>query len=393
MRESIDPILSPYQLGPHQFPGYWQYLFPPDVLAYRLPKERRASCAACPMIEARGFRPDYRCCTYLPFVPGFAVGLVMLEGKQRDLIKHLIERGFMTPEGLHPSPLARFHAKREDALGLYGKGESLCHLLDVKTGYCGIYAFRNGVCSTFFCIHDHGLLGEEFWGSLRDLACQLEVALHQWALRQLGFDLDDYIARLNQLADDPLGTSNAATRAWRQDVLDYLWGDWRHREQELFLETALLISTHRQDLFHLASKQRVLEPLEFEAALQNLINPEPEVDHDGVIKSGGALVQSHLELNHQLHDLLWTVPDAKSFLRLSTNVTIDQAAGLVRYQESDDYWELNIAPDEVRALLYFSVPRLLEKALNECSDLKNMGDPYGFISEYLANQVLEQLRG
>lgn len=390
MSTLLDPILSPYQLGPLQFPGYWQYLLPPEILNYRIPTERRASCAACPMIESRGFRPDYRCCTYLPFVPGFAIGLAMLEGKRKTQLERLVDSGYMTPEGLHPSPLARFHAKREDALGLYGKGESLCHLLEPETGYCGIYAFRNGVCSTFFCVHDHGLVGEEFWSALRDLVCQLETGLQQWALRQLDFDLDAYMLRLDELATDPLNASLPTTRAWRPELLEELWGDWRERKCELFLECANLVSKHRENLFFLAERQAIVEPAVLEAVLQTLTSNDSKA-LDQVTVRGNSPIANHLDLVRDIHKVMWMLPEADALLRLNPKVTLDRSTGILRFDEEDDYWELNVTAAEVNCLLYFSVPRSMNKARRECREIGNLADFNSFIAEYLASHVLEQI--
>jgi Fe-S-cluster containining protein len=388
MSASEDPILLPYRYGPHHVPGYWQFLLPPEARVYRLPKERRATCANCPMVEARGFRPDYRCCTYLPLVPGFAIGLALQEGGPRGRLEALIDQGHMTPEGLHPSPLARFHARRQDALGLYGKGETLCPLLDAPTGQCGIYAFRNGVCSTFFCVHDHGLVGDQFWSGLRDLVCQLETALHQWALREVGFDLEAYMQALDGLADDPLGASDPLSRGWRPAVLDRLWADWRGRERELFLATAREVSARRQELHGIATRQRLAEPLLFEAALARLSSDDLLAEVDVPTLLGSSPVAAHVELTGELHEALWSLPDPDVELRLNPAVTVDVAAGRLRFDEADDYWELDLSAEEAEAVLFFSAPRSLRLALTRCPELARLADPRAFLAECLANQVL-----
>lgn len=383
-----DPIYESYTLGPHKVPGYWQFLLPKVVQAYRLPSERRATCANCPMIAARGFRPDYRCCTYLPLVPGFAVGLAMQQGRARERLELLISQGFMTPEGLVPSPLARFHFKRQDALGLYGKGETLCHLLDPTTGHCGIYAFRNGVCSTFFCIHDHGDVGDEFWGSLRDLVCHLETAVQQWALREVGFDVQRYMTALDALADAPLAASDTQTRAWHGDVLAGLWGEWRGREATLFLSLADLVKQHRGELARIAERQTVIEPMIFEAALRKITDDDLFASDDRPTVPGDPSTKAQIALLSDLEDALWRLPDLDLPLSLHPAVSIDQQACRLRFDMQDDYWELDLSEVETQALLFFSVPHSLRAALAGNAALNALPNPTAFVAEHLACQVL-----
>ena len=73
-------------------------------------------------------------------------------------------------------------------------------MLDTSNGYCKIHAFRNGVCSTFFCEKDYEDLSAEFWGSLKFLVGQIEMALSQWAMRFVGFDLEAYMERYDSLS-------------------------------------------------------------------------------------------------------------------------------------------------------------------------------------------------
>ena len=390
MSIDIDPILLPYKLGPQQVPGYWQFLLPEHVKSLRLPSERRATCAQCPMIAARGFRPDYRCCTYLPLVPGFAIGLALRQGQARPLLERLIKQGYMTPEGLLPSPLARFHFKRQETLGLYGKGDALCHLLDQTTGRCGIYAFRNGVCSTFFCIHDHGGVGEDFWMTLRDLVCQLETALQQWALGEMGFDVEHYMRALDLLAEDPLAASDVRTKAWRDDVLDILWGSWRGREAHFFLALADLVIEHKAEIAEISSKYQVVEPLRFEGAMARLISKDMTAPAPAPLATvpGSSPTRVQVSLLQDLEDALWRLPARDLPLTLHPAVTIDLKHGRLRFDEGDDYWELDLSAHETRALLYFASPHCLDEALAHSVDWKMLSDPFAFAAEYLACQVL-----
>ena len=49
-----DPIFEPVQMGAHQMPGVWRYLFPEDFHWLKLPDERHATCDDCYKVKSFG---------------------------------------------------------------------------------------------------------------------------------------------------------------------------------------------------------------------------------------------------------------------------------------------------------------------------------------------------
>ena len=72
------------------------------------------------------------------------------------------------------------------------------------------------MCSTF-CEKDYELSAE-----LRDSWClvgQIEMALSQWAMRFVGFDLESYMERYDSLADDFETVTDKESKGWSEKAL------------------------------------------------------------------------------------------------------------------------------------------------------------------------------
>lgn len=253
MQQQRDPLHRPLRLGAHMVPGFWRFLFADDPSELRYPSECRSTCANCPKVAQEGFHPDYRCCTYHPTIPNFLLGLALENAETAPLIDALIAESFATPEGLQPTAAQTHAALVQRAANDFGKEHAVvCRFLDAASGRCRMYAYRNGVCSTFFCIHDQGDDGREFWAKLQAAASQAETALAQWAMQAAGFDVAAYFARFDSMSHDVAAHTAAVGQAWTDEARKTLWGDWFGRERELYLACAALIRTNKERLGELA---------------------------------------------------------------------------------------------------------------------------------------------
>jgi hypothetical protein len=117
----------------------------------------------------------YKCCTFQPFVANFLLGAHLASGGQLP-----VPRG---PEsGFHLTPLGLFASqdfkRRHQATADEERGaDLLCAFY--RDGKCGIFAFRPGECSTYFCTGPDQLLSEQSFA--------VEVAVAQLALFEQGF--------------------------------------------------------------------------------------------------------------------------------------------------------------------------------------------------------------
>ncbi|MEZ4271966.1 MAG: hypothetical protein R3C68_11215 [Myxococcota bacterium] len=270
-----DPIFEPFVMGKHQMPGVWRYLFPEEFAWLKLPDERHATCDDCYKVKFGEYRNDCRCCTYFPELSNFLVGLG-LKSASRQVLTPLIERRLFLPMGLAPTPLRYQRIIAAYAADRFGEEPwMVCPFVNPETFHCGVYAFRNSVCSTFFCTNDHGALGNEFWGNVQDLAGQVESSIAQWCMGELGFSHELYVQRLDSLSVDVSSMSEPDTLAWDDHVYAALWGDWCGKELVFFENCAELVMKHRETLFEIARQQAGRDALIYEKNVRLFI---PEKD-------------------------------------------------------------------------------------------------------------------
>jgi hypothetical protein len=218
-----------------------------EALGGAVPEERHATCSACAMCTPTAataatasltvFDPATKCCTYVPTLPNFLVGLVLEDDDPAALAGRVsIERRIaagtgVTPLGLQPDPhyvLIYKHAGHE----LFGRTRGLrCpHYLPGDGGQCGIWRHRNAVCATWFCKFERGRVGKRFWDALLQLLTMVERHLGLWAVGELGEPIDGLGPAL--LPYYATGLPGPAS-TWS--------GRWAGRAQEFYRETARLV--------------------------------------------------------------------------------------------------------------------------------------------------------
>ena len=113
------------------------------------------------------------------------VGLAVMHDKNsKKLVKKVLNDGFLLPDGM--SETGKMYA---DFITQVSKEEfgqtdtTLCPYLNKENGFCGIYHYRNAVCSSFFCKNDNGDYGQKFWDEITTLVMQVELSLAQWDSR------------------------------------------------------------------------------------------------------------------------------------------------------------------------------------------------------------------
>lgn len=232
--------------------GEWaRALFPEPV-----PREQRATCSACPMVTpdpavtSRAlpvFSPVVKCCTYLPSLPNYLVGSILDDAAvdprgRESVVSRIARRTAVTPLGLGQTGTFRltYEASQEE---VFGRADSLrCpHYLD--GGACGIWKHRNSICSTWFCKHVRGDVSRQFWTAFKELLGCLEAELSVWAAAQAGIS-DAVISSLLESRPAPFrAVLIEELTGIRAGVVEAeLWGPWRGREAEYFIETSRLVA-------------------------------------------------------------------------------------------------------------------------------------------------------
>jgi Fe-S-cluster containining protein len=398
-----DLVHEPFAWGRHGMPGLWRHLLPEDALWLELPEERCATCDDCPEVARGVFRADCQCCTYFPQIPNFMLGLALRDPNARAPVAELIAAGHATPQGLLATPRRFLGAVQMEAAETFGNDPAQnCPFLEPETRGCQIYAYRNSVCSTFFCDHDHGDEGAGVWSRLQGLMGRIEIGLSHWAMTEVGFDSRDYLARLDGLAGDIEAVSDA-DGAWSLRAREALWGTWLGREIAFFEACADRVLRDRERLFEIAKAEPYREALRFERAVREWL-PEAIRDEAPEVSDEGVEPPSIHDLTYKL-DLavrhLWELPFHEGRVSLAAGVALaaePEAGGLVLASRVGRHrltWPageaepaLYVTPAEARLLGLFRTPQVFGEALFERPEIEALEDARAFLAQCLRRGVL-----
>lgn len=209
-----------------------------------LPPERRATCGDCAMCHGGGgddFRPDTKCCTYVPALPCFNVGLILADDSpeaetgRRTVGERIAQRAGVMPLGIRLTEGQRaLYAVERERLGRSAHVRCPHYIAD--QGRCGVWRHRNAVCSTWFCKHERGAIGFRLWRAVQALLEAAEEALSYWCLMRLDLGAEA-IALLCQ-ADRRAELAAAPPPG----VYRTAWGRWHGRERDFYLECGRLVA-------------------------------------------------------------------------------------------------------------------------------------------------------
>jgi hypothetical protein len=202
------------------------------------PEEPRATCSSCPMtrelLQEHRFTTQTKCCTFFPEMTSFGVGGVLLdehpgmaEGKKR-LLARIAAGQQVTPLGVtRPGIFLR----------LYGRGETFgiqpalrCPFYIEEGGLCGVWRHRESTCATWFCKHERGVLGFQFWTAQRRLLKAVEKGLSTVVAIDLGIERD--------ALDLLLTSTDTIDKEQEPGLYNGIWGDWLGRETAYYAECA-----------------------------------------------------------------------------------------------------------------------------------------------------------
>ncbi|HYC52107.1 MAG TPA: hypothetical protein VEB19_13415 [Gemmatimonadaceae bacterium] len=192
------------------------------LLGVPIPAERTATCGDCAMVTREGsiepgFNPNTKCCTYLPELWNFLAGAVLLDSTDGDRGRASVLARIAGREGVRPVGLRQgddyWTRYAESPPPKFGTDMMLLcpHYIAEGGGLCGIWQHRESTCTTWFCKHDRGKIGQDFWEQLRRVLYTCENALAHWSLRELGVTGDD-------------------------------WGAWQGQEAQFYMECSRLVT-------------------------------------------------------------------------------------------------------------------------------------------------------
>jgi hypothetical protein len=233
-----------------------------DVLLGRpIPAETEATCHDCamcagdsqaPQPEGFFFDPGIKCCSYIPELANFAVGRILNDAdpamaKGCETLEARLATGVATtPLGVGRHPTFQMMYEHVTSVAGFGRSRTIrCpHYLEEGGGSCSIWRHRESTCTTWFCKHVRGAVGQHFWGTLQQLLASIERDLARWCVLELDLGQE----ALSRLFCSP--TSLRPSDPVREGHLDGVpdpaihkanWGNWAGRERDFYQECGRLV--------------------------------------------------------------------------------------------------------------------------------------------------------
>ena len=235
----------------------------PQTFETNVADESKATCSNCAMCSSNRqslpgedstfFEPNVKCCTFHPSLPNFLVGAILADssvnketGRNR-IQEKLASRIGVTPYGI--AAPAKYTMLYGNTREFFGRSRAMrCpYYVDEGGGLCSIWAYREAVCSTYFCKHVAGADGRRFWMSLKSYLALIEQQLSRYAIFKL---YPEYLLTGRHPADPP------ARKLDREELEDLppsektysrLWESWTGMEREFFIECHQLVSSLKEE--------------------------------------------------------------------------------------------------------------------------------------------------
>ena len=223
-----------------------------EALGALPPNEKTATCQSCAMLPGDGtdpaaasgslfFDPRSKCCTYIPELPNFLIGNILLDRSPeasagRESVLARVRAGLqLTPLGLDKPPqfAILYNAGVSE---LFGRAVDLrCPHYLADSGGCGIWRHRMSTCCTWFCKHDRGDRGRLAWGTVRQLLRVVErvVAVHCVRTLAPGSRALHRAMQESPTREPRLRASDLGAPLDRQELRE-VWGSYAGREEAFF---------------------------------------------------------------------------------------------------------------------------------------------------------------
>ena len=389
-----------FEMGGHRFPGLWPAELPEDFPWLTPPQEHVATCDACYMAAVGEYRADCQCCTYYPQIANYMVGLALKEPRSRDAVIEQIEAGGALPRELVGPP-----GRYQRSIALYARGQfglehdAICPFFDGETTHCHIYPYRNSVCSTFICSHDHGEAGEYYWERLQQLVGHVEQALSQFAMDRAGLPHDGYIEGMNGLAGRIADCTDPDTGLWPEAIRRQLWGDWFGREVEFFEACADVVLEHQALLYPIACRVKLRHAVEYEHAVRDWM-PEDIRDSVPAVAEEEYAAEPIPSLYYKVQlasRTLWQLPFGGDPVVLAPDAAIvanplDDENSRFHHTRPQlvKLWKdrLFLHDDEAAALRLFETPRYVDGELLERPEIDRLPQPRETLAVWLRRGFL-----
>jgi hypothetical protein len=250
-----------------------------------IPRESNATCDDCAMCNPSGgsltsdvgyYDRALKCCTFFPELPNFLAGRALAgDGPGAAALRALINheggtRGNATLRSVEPDAKYAAVYDQQRKAGFGRDPDLLCPYAvdrDAPAGpRCGIWQYRNSVCTTFFCKHVRGLTGFQFWQTLKGLLGALEWSLSWWAITQV----------LDRPASAYTAGTTRATEANAIRLRPDAWNLWPGSREAFYVACADRVEAlSPEDVIQVAGMSARLHHLELLERFEALMSPRP----------------------------------------------------------------------------------------------------------------------
>jgi hypothetical protein len=287
-----------------------------ECLAGEIPNEPKATCHDCAMCAPPGhisapddpvfYDPEAKCCTYMPMLWNFLVGALLEDESPeasagRRTVEARIAAGIgVTPLGLdRPPAYVTLYRHVSEA---FGQTRSMrCPHFIEEGGLCGVWRARESTCATWFCKHERGAVGKQFWEALHRLLLVTEQQVATWCLLKLDIGTDALAANFPfpPGPESPVTAQDFDGRV-TPERRRLLWGSWDGRERAYYLAAGRLARELAwKEILALAGTELAVAAVVARAAYDRLTSPRlPERLRAGSFHltpapDGGGLVTSY----------------------------------------------------------------------------------------------------
>lgn len=226
-----------------------------ELLGGPIPRETQATCDDCAMCAKEDrppptslyfFDASLKCCVYMPELANFLVGRALSgDDPEGAAGRESVRRRVRARIGVTPLGVARppsYDLVLRNSANTLGRSASLrCpHYLEAE-GTCGIWQSRDSMCTTWFCRHVRGRVGEAFWRSLREVLVIVEGSLARRCALKLSIEpevLSQWIPRESQPTLQRVPEGREVDGIADPSRYSAVWGAWEGREEEYFMRCA-----------------------------------------------------------------------------------------------------------------------------------------------------------
>jgi hypothetical protein len=269
-----------------------------------------------------------------------------------------------------------------------------CPFFSQTDSTCGVYAYRNSVCSSFFCVNDHGPVGTDMWSSLQALLGNAELSAAQWAMGEAGLTWPAQVQRMAELSSD-LDALSTPDGGWTSEALSLLWGDWRGREEDFYAACVGALRSHRSNLAEILATWQLTDAVVFEVAMRDWI----PAAHRSVIAPIAEPGLEHVPLDDLWYGLqlelrnLWALPFGER-LTWREGITLRSPDGRLplligeRHEvvgASARFW---LSQDELALYSLFKDHRVLDASVLDSPEAVALSDARAFLSELMRRGLL-----